>query len=47
MEMERIVAQDGDAKFETGPGTGIEILKRDASRPTLPQAQLITKAYPR
>ena len=27
--------RDGDAIFKIGPGTGTEILKRDASRPTL------------
>ena len=29
--------RDGDAIFKIGPGTGTEILKRDAYRPTLPQ----------
>ena len=28
-------AGDGDANVETGPGTGTEILKRDASHPPL------------
>ena len=27
--------RDGDANFKIGPGMGTEILKRDASRPTL------------